>query len=372
MKEERVKWYGWIPTNRGKINFNFIEFPENLKSNNVTKDYHGNKIIYKGINVSYLSDSHTLRKYFFLQNECSVSANIEFEYRSNQILGSIEIIYKDFCSLRSKFVCELNGVVEFENIFYDIDSIQNEVQEIKSLLYVLVKTIIHGDAHHHQKIDVALPIIDNKFNPSEVSSSLLDYIKLAERNVKKTNDCSSLIRNENLVYEINGYMSYFKSFVLLFEDDVVKKDFEFAQNVVESLKSTVAKRKNKADYEGNIKTAIITFFGLFISINILLNGFWKADNNSIISAFSSWDRITFLFGSFFLILYLFYQYISCKIHSYLYYYQYNFYEFSNLIRNAKFFDLNWKGKLYKIFPILLIVISILIFIISSMQDISHT
>lgn len=379
MNEIRTKWYGWIPTNRGKINFDFIGLPKNLKSQNVTKHYADNKIKFTNLDVSYLSDSYTYRfRYYPLKVEHVAIANLEFEHSSNKIQGNVEIIYKDFCKLSSKFICELNGIVEFENISYerysdldsDLDSIEDVLQEIKSLLYVLVKTVIHGDAHHHQKIDVALPIINDKFNPTEVSSSLLDYIKLVERNVKNLNDCASFFRNENLVFEINGYLSYFKSFTLLFEDEAIKKNYDFAQSVAESLKSTVAKRKNKAEYESNIKTAIITFIGLFISTNLLVNGFWPTNNN-ITDYLEGENRLVYLGVSAILILYLFYKYISCKLSSYLHHSKYDFFEFSSLIKNADFSRLNTIGKVYRLSPLIIATIAFLIFLFSRMQDVSY-
>jgi len=189
MKEVNARWVGWIPTNRGKLNFDFIELPDFLESKKITKSYAPNKKKFTNIDISYLSDSYGYKRYLKYSRkskaEYPATANVEFEIRSTKIHGNIEIIYKDFCNISTKFICDQNGVVEFENIFHNVDSIDAELKEIKSLLYVLIKTLIHGDAHHHQKIDVALPVMDDEFKPSVVSSSLLDYIKLAERNIKK-------------------------------------------------------------------------------------------------------------------------------------------------------------------------------------------
>ncbi|WP_418185108.1 hypothetical protein ACNSOS_09570 [Aliarcobacter vitoriensis] len=232
--------------------------------------------------------------------------------------------------------------------------------EIKKLLYVLTKTIVHGDAHHHQKIDIALPIIEKTFDPKIVSESLLDYIKLAEKNTKNTKDCNSLFRNENIVYEIDGYLAYFKSFTLLFEDKEIKKDFEFATSVVSSLKSTVQKRKNKTDFYNGLYTAFFTFLGILISINILLNGFWKIEQNDIVEFLSDTNRINTFYISLVIILALFFSYTKCKLQSLMYYKYYEIFEILKFIKYSSLSDLLILGKIIKISPILLVFCSVLI------------
>lgn len=364
MNKVRTRWFGWIPTNRGKLNFSFIELPTPgsipLKSKNTEFSYTENKKNYINLDLSYLSDSYGYKRFFKFSGKNSgveypATANVELEDKTTKIQGNIEIIYKEFCRLSTKFTCEQNGVVEFENIFYDIDSIDNELKEIKSIFYVLLKTIIHGDAHHHQKIDVALPITEKKFYPSVISSSLLDYIKLVERNVKITKECHSLFRNENLTFEIEGYLSYFRTFTLLFGEDAVKRDYEFAQSVIMSLKNTVGKRKNKEELMNGIKTASITFLGLIISINILLNGFWLQGHNNLAIDLSSQNRYYYFLGSVFLVVVMFFKYTECKFKSYLYYNYYNLFEFLVLIKNADFHDLNWEGKLFKLVPAIILL-----------------
>lgn len=354
-----TRWYGWIPTNRGKINFYFVKPPSFLISQNTSKHQDKKNINYTNLDISYLSDSYGYKKFLKLTHKSKVeypaTANVSFVLNSPQIDGDVEIVYEKFCTLKSNFSIDSNGVVAFQNINYDIDSIENELQEIKTLLYVLVKTLVHGDAHHHQKIDIALPIMENEFNPKIVSSSLADYIKLAEKNTKSTNHCESLYRNENIVYEIDGYLSYFKSFMLLFDDAEVKKEYEFACSVVASLKSTVLKRKNKVDFINGIVAAVIAFTGLFISMNILLNGFWLPKCNDITCYLSFHNRFYYLLGSFIVVMIVFLKYTKCKFVSYVYYHWYEFFEFTRLIKNARFRDLNLEGKLIKLTPFYLLL-----------------
>lgn len=167
MNVARTNWFGWIPTNRGLLNYNFISLPKELDCKSVIKESFENKTKYSNLNLSYLSDSYIYSSFRFFSDSSEIPAiaNIEFENKIESIDGKVEIIYKDYCKLISFFTCKLNGVVEFKDISYDIESLGNNLNDFKALIYVLIKTIIHGDAHHHQKIDVALPIIDSQFEP---------------------------------------------------------------------------------------------------------------------------------------------------------------------------------------------------------------
>lgn len=360
MKGNVLIWYGWIPTNKGQLNFDFIELPDILKSGRPNSSFEKNKKLFENLDISYLSDSYGFRKYLKSSRkskfEFPATANVEFKNNDTTIQGKLQIIYKDSCTLSTKFVCRKNGIVRFEGISYDIDSIENDLLcQIKTLFYVLVKTLVHGDAHHHQKIDVALPIMDDEFKPSSVSLSLLNYIKLTERNIKNTKSCESLYRSENLVFEMNGYLSYFKSFTLLFEEKPVKHDFEFAKNVVTSLRNTVEKRKNKAEFIGGLVNASIAFVGLIVAVNIFLNGFWPQYKNNMADFFVNENRLYYFIGSVTLILFTFLAYIRCKIHGYVYYSRYDLYEFIALMKNADFSDLNWNGKAIKCIPYIFFV-----------------
>lgn len=367
MNKDSSKWYGWIPTNRGKISFEFINVPDFLQNKNSKIDIKKYSIEIKNIDVSYLSDSYVFRKFINKSNikpiEQTAIANLDFQKIENAIKGNVEICYKDFTNIKANFNIKTNGEIEFKNLEIETKVEDDILIEIKKLLYVLTKTIVHGDAHHHQKIDIALPIMEKEFNPKIVSESLLDYIKLAEKNTKNTKDCNSLFRNDNIAYEIDGYLAYFKSFTLLFDkDEEVKKDFEFATSVVSSLKSTVQKRKNKTDFYNGLYTAFFTFLGILISINILLNGFWKEENN-IVEFLSSAKRTSAFYISLSTVLALFFFYTRCKLQSLIYYKYYEKFEIMKFIKYSDFNDLSLLGKGIKGLPVLFIFIPLIYFLI---------
>jgi len=367
MGNNTLNWYGWIPTNRGKISFEFINVPDFLQNKNSYVDIIKDSIKIENIDVSYLSDSYIFRKFSNKSKNKSIeqtaTANLNLQKEKESIEGSVEICYKNFTNIKANFNIKLNGEIEFKELKIGIELENDILLEIKKLLYILVKTIVHGDAHHHQKIDIALPIIEKTFDPKIVSESLLDYIKLAEKNTKNTKNCNSLFRNENIVYEIDGYLAYFKSFTLLFEDKDIKKDFEFATSVVSSLKSTVQKRRNKTDFYNGLFTAFFTFLGILISINILLNGFWKIEQNDIVEFLSDISRMNTFYISLVIILVLFFYYTKCKLQSLIYYKFYEMFEILKFIKHSSLSDLSILGKIIKISPILLILLSILIILV---------
>ena len=368
MQEKKTLYSGWIPTNKGEIEFNYIELPSFIKAtqpDSVSHTVSSKK--YKNLDVSYLSDSYGYKKYIKHNTEKStevpIIASVSFENKDNCIDGSLEIEYKDFANIKSRFEILSNGVVNFYTLEAATD-INDFEKEIQALIYVLVKTIVHGDAYHHQKIDVALATVDGEFDPKVVLKSFLDYIKLAEKNTKKTNDCESILRNENIVYEIEGYFSYFKSFVELFECDEIKKDLAFAQNIVNSLKSTVEKRKNKVSFTTSIITTSIAFLGVLISINILLNGFWTIEKNDITFTLSEQSRYLYFVVSFAFVSLAFFYVTKCKLKSYIYYNYYENFEFVRLLNNASFMNLNWYGKMLKYLPFGLIACGVVLFYLS--------
>jgi len=322
-KEQSSNWFGWIPTNRGKINFSFIShnniqaISKNFKST-ITKE----QIIIQNLDISTISDSYKFKQYKKINkqkiyNEITSFANIKIT-DGDIFKGSIEI-YNEDIKVESDFIINSNGKIEFSGyISNKFDLLNGFEKEIQTVMYIIVKTIVHGDSHHHQKIDIALPITSNEFDIKLISESFVDYIKLVEKNIKNQKECHSNLRNEILVYEINGYISYLKTFLILFDTDKkLENNLKYAENILISLKSTVEKRKTKVTNNGSILTSLITFLGLFISINILMNGFWMQDKNDIINFFqTNYSRLEIMGWSFIAILFSFYFYNNSNLIKY--------------------------------------------------------
>ena len=377
MRIINTNWYGWIPTNRGKINFDFISPHSSSKSKKTRIEESRNKKIYKNLDFSYLSDNNKfVTKYLkYLSKkpkniiELFLKADVEFELKSAKIIeGQVKIYFEDSgidYSLKSKFFIHLNGVIHFNNI--NIENIEeNHIYEnidiIKAIFYIVIKSIVHGDAHHHQKIDIALPVIDNDFDPKIVSNSMLDYIKLVEKNIKdeKFNKCEWDLNIKHGLYSLKGYLSYLKSFTLLFDEKEIKKDYEFGCSVVSSLENIVSRKESRINYINGIRISLISFIGLFISLNILLNGFWYKKYNDIVQIFTYFSRIDFMWISLIILMFIFYPYYKCKLHNILFRKLYDFFEPIFILKNIKLEDLNFIGKILKIVFIAFLILMVIV------------
>jgi len=364
-KEQSSKWFGWIPTNRGKINFSFISL-NNI--NTISQKYNfestNQQINIQNLDISIISDSSKFTNFIKKNQQNTYSeitsfANIKI-FNGDIFKGSIEI-YNEDISIKSDFEIKSTGEIEFYGYkSNEFEMFKNYEKEIQTVMYIIVKTIVHGDNHHHQKIDIALPITLDEFNAKIIADTFVDYIKLVEKNIKNQKKCYSNLRNKILVYEINGYISYFKTFLLLFDDaKELENHLKYAENIFTSLKSTVEKRKAKENNNTSILTAIITFLGLFISINILMNGFWMGNDNNITKYISdNYLRDTVMGWSFIAILSSFYFYISCTLHSKLYYKWYYAFELVSFIKDSSYKQLNWLGKIVKSIPLLFLILLI--------------
>ena len=98
MAENLDLWYGWIPTNRGKINFSFISeknlrtiAPKQIFSFEKTK----NQIDIKSLEISATSDSSNFNKYKKNTNknivELMTYTDVELRNNENLISGNIKV-----------------------------------------------------------------------------------------------------------------------------------------------------------------------------------------------------------------------------------------------------------------------------------------
>ena len=165
------------------------------------------------------------------------------------------------------------------------------------------------------------------------------------------------LKNQLLLQESKGYLSYLKTFGLLFSSNRINKDIKKAENIIDSLKSIITKREIKEKYKDGFITALFTFLGLFISINILLNGFWFQKSNNILIYLHKHSRFDFFIAIFVGILFGFTWYILCKSKAYLYYEHYEKFELLRFIKYSKKENLNIIGKFVKTIPLILFIIS---------------
>ncbi|MBE0494741.1 MAG: hypothetical protein IBX48_10450 [Thiomicrospira sp.] len=369
MSDLSQAWFGWIPTNRGQIEFSYIGLPDDLAGSfEIVNTEH---IHFKRIHLDYLSDTLPFAKYFVKKSasrEYYATADVALQKQGQQIHGSVNVSYPlagKNLELDAEFVIEVNsGVIEFNGLrlsSHDDLLTAGVIDQLRTTLYILIKTLVHGDAHHHQKIDIALPIVVGQFDAAQVSSGLLDYIKLAERNIKKSKNCESMLRVSNLLEELNGFKAYFQTFAILFDDPVLKKHLQLAENVISSAKAHHEKRMHKARYKEGLQTAVITFIGLFISTSLLAaNLYDKTVVNQVGEYLNQFSQIDIFLTLVAVNIIGFYFYIRCKLNAFVYYKYYRYFEFLRFFKHSHLEQLNVWGKLIKFTPVLFVLAGLLI------------
>jgi len=352
----KVVFYGWIPTNKGELEYSYISIPDLVKKD--IKNYRKNSNeIFVYFNIDPLVDDFYVFKAFSKQRKNFVPKNAKILIKKD-FTGWIEISYgknENYFEYKSKFKIYKNGVIKFLGIETN-NNISDNINTIKQIMFNLVKLFVHGDIHHHQKIDIFLPIIDSKFDPMKVAIYMTNSIKLIENTVKQNNNCESYLKNRVFMYEVEGFIAYFETFTLLFPSKKINKQLQLAKNVSYSLKSILKKREEEQKYKSYFITILITFLGLFISINILLNGFWPPQSNDIKTLLNKYSRIDAVIISFLIILFSYIIHIKCNLKSYLFYKHYKTFEVLRFIKYAQKKHLNLKGNLIKATPLILLTI----------------
>lgn len=275
------KWYGWIPTNLGELQFEYITQEQNQKTFPILSFQSNddkNEIDIK-IDTTKLSDSikhhEILIKDSPWEELQAKVAYIHIKRQEKKFEGRIELDFLEVV-MSATFLIELNGQVEFSNLEYSIvHPIENfDIDFHRLALYILVKSIIHGDNHHHQKIDVALKITIEQFDPNVILRNLLIHIKGIERNIKRLTGCSTKLAAQQAYHELEGYISYCKTFYEIFvNDDEEKKNPNKLYKNLESIKNSAKAKIDKIDKENTFTKSFFTTFlaliALFIAVNIL-------------------------------------------------------------------------------------------------------
>jgi len=335
------EWYGWIPTNLGEIQFEFIS-KENLKpyvGKNFEFEKSNKEIKIKNLDVSFISDSSHIPKIVkkiieLIKRKEEISPKANFcikQGQDNVFKGEIELFFKDL-KFVSSFALESDGKAFFklthihnpENIKLD-DYNDFDSYEIKQIIYFILKFIIHFDKHHNLKLDTALRISENNFNKHELMHGMLLHIKRVEKNVRDAGTkCWTRFKQAVSVHEVEGYIAYMKTFAILFNTD--KKQLEIAYNIKKSLETIVRAREEKYKTIKVFKEISLTFVALFIAINVLINSFYSKE---ILASFfvNEYNRWTVFLFSLVIFISLYIFFVLCDLISYLFFYHYKLFVF---------------------------------------------
>lgn len=298
------KWYSWIPTNLGYLNYNYIADLNSLKSvfgsNNVSKVKDESNIEIE-LKNTHLSDINEIASSLLEYDEVLPEAILNFKKRlqfnttigRNQpigIYGDIVIKYDELLSISSDFDIRTNGLIEIFNIKVNYNENEINKLELNSVLestianaiYTLIKKIVHGDKHHHQKIDTIIGVY-TRFDPKQILTDLGFQIKRLERYIKNKDNVSSLAIFNNVIEEAHntavGFMSYIRTFHGMFINGVKEEkckhnnknhyiSLEGIENVVSSIKSIVDRNSNEIVHSNKKIVFTVTLIALFASLNI--------------------------------------------------------------------------------------------------------
>lgn len=311
-------WYSWIPTNLGRLSFEYIgEVAVSGYKYSVNQLEQDKKQI--TIFKTNLSDLNIINNFFQGIEEKTDKASIEIQKKSSFFVGKVSLYYNDAVKISGDFSVDLSGETKIfdVSVTYDTEQVntivQSEVldQTIVNAIYTILKKVIHGDNHHRQKIDTLIGVYKNNFEPIKILDSFATNIKSRERIVKDGAKNNCYYTQEKIVssIEIDGYLSYIETFKELFcpaesqeeNQKSLRKEWEqkikFIKNVAQSLKASTEKIKFTLDLRQKTLTLFMTFIAFFVSVNIFHNGFYSASGCSNISS-----GINYIVWSFFIVL----------------------------------------------------------------------
>lgn len=307
-----TKWFSWIPTNLGYLNYNYIADRNNLEcvfgKNNFEKTKTA-KDISIFLRDTHLSDINEIAALLLEYDEVLSTAKLRFEKKDifnetiqkNQpigICGEISIDYANVLTMNATFDIHTNGSIVIEAIALQYD--ENTMNDpdlnvilsntIANAMYTLIKKIVHGDKHHHQKIDTIIGVY-TKFDPKQILTDLGFQIKRLEKYVKAKNNTASALMYNSAVEETHntamGFMSYIRTFHSTFikvkDEDEKSTHISLSgiENVISSIKSIVNRNNNETAHSNKIILLIVTLIALFASLNIFYATLIDAHQSSI-------------------------------------------------------------------------------------------
>jgi len=351
-------WCSWIPTNAGELHKNFIGDTETLQKSfkkstikTSLSDFDSQIIEVSDIEISDIKCFFQNIILFFKQESLKASGSIFFNQRKNDFFqedtgfiasGTITINHENIIAISSQFTLHKTGLVILSSLEYEYDSEQandtlpdeDTIEVIVNSLYNFLKKVVHGDNHHSAKVDTIIGVhklsenieIDNIINNlnttnntntileeckiSNIEKQFSQTIKLKEREIKTENKsrCNNWLMQLNLHIELQGYMSYYRTFISLFykkkkRDEKIKS----MENVIDSSEAAINKIslliENRKSYMGHTLSLIALMLTIVI-ISAKLSGvdfpFEETKDSTNITQYASFKLHT-LYGSMFLV-----------------------------------------------------------------------
>ena len=377
-------WYCWVPTNLGVLNYDFVTHSQIKKNFTSTSKYSKktNSKRFYDLDLKFIIDSLPSYLTFTTESEEKPVGVITINNNDTNFEGTVILSYKESFQIEFEFNVEYNGKTKIFNVKYTIIDKNLELPKecndtlfdtFAQIAYMIIKYSLHGDNHHHQKIDYILQVQRDKFLVKNIIDSFAKHIKNVERDIKSISFCIGHLKAINSIEEVKGYISYVNTFYELNKDEIDKDNSSFLKiktmdNVLVSLKSSVTKKDNRFKYLDNSKTMFLTISALAISLALfLLNIHAKiAPNTLSATTFISKLNIIFeqswyinLFFVSILIIFLLSILKRCDISSYIFYEKYPIYENFKHLSWLSLRDSSFRHILLKlVFPLSIIGISL--------------
>lgn len=335
-------WYGWIPTNLGELKFELIGTQEkvNMNSKRILKT--NNKVVIHKLDFSHISDtfcnndlSFPFLRLLYEEEEFYAKSDIEINLKkdnnsNNFYECSVSIFFNYSIYLSVNAIVEQNGKITIDFLSLStlnritLNRYEDCEEEFASIMYIILKSVIHGDNHHHQKIDTALIITKNLFDCEKIYNNMNRYIKTVEHDIKTINKCNGYQKIINSIHEMKGYYSYIESFKNLFSDNLKDKVLIDSAKVITSLDATVNKQKEKFSFRKDTFTIVLSFLVFAVSLCILLNSLLPSSSDYTVS-FK--NKLYVLFAGINFVLLFYVVTFKCMLLSFLFYNYYDSYEY---------------------------------------------
>ena len=278
-------WYCWVPTNLGTLSYDFITHKQ-------IKEVFGSQAKYSprfsckafyDLDLKFIIDSLPSHMTSTDLSEEIPTGVISIANTSSNMEGRLLFEYRDTFRIIFNYKVQPCGKTSIFNAKYTIKDINLELPKnhndslfdtFAQIAYMMIKHAIHGDNHHHQKIDYVLKVQRNNFSVSNVIDTFGKHIKNVERDIKSIDRCRGNLKALNSVEEVRGYISYVDTFYALYKAHLPKTDTAHIKvknmnNVLISLEATVRKKDNHIKYMDNPKTAFLTVVALIISLSLI-------------------------------------------------------------------------------------------------------
>lgn len=342
-------WHSWIPTNLGEINIRFFGKSRDAEKNLRNVEISNNKFIAKKVDVSFISDTHFfLSKWMSplvktlvpaIENEIFGTVDIEIEERSSHFSGEVSLFYTEYFEANASFILEYTGKIKIDNIticpekdilWKNFSGKDEFLDYLAQVIFIIIKTIVHGDNHHHQKIDTAIEVKRGEFDPFFILETMIRHIKRVEYDIKNMDRCHGRLKAQASIEELNGYRSYIKTFRTLFIENaktakdglLFAKDPSILDNIIDSAKASIKKWTYATTYFPAFISIALVYVAISISGAILYVSLMGNNFKGLID--NDW---TYYFLSLVLLTVLMASHIKCSILSWLFYKQYALFEY---------------------------------------------